>query len=170
MQWLREIAASALARMSIDASRLPAGLASTGAMVVRHEQILLTFAEFDWIVFNGILKAVKTAAKYKAVFVTLPIEMEKALQEACRSEIRKKSEVVQEALRLYFRARGGKMEPRSLVVPTSVQDREHTELSAFAPEWSSSLDSVYDSLGRKQISSVGRGDVEVSKRRSRHAK
>ena len=91
----------------------------------------------------------KAAAKYKAISVTVPIEMERALQEVCRKEIRKKSEVVQEALRLYFRARGGKMEPLSLVMPTSVQDREHTDLSAFAPEWSSSLDSVYDSLGGK---------------------
>jgi len=48
-----------------------------------------------------------TAAKYKAVSVTVPSEMERTLQELCRKEIRKKSEVVTEALCLYFRARGG---------------------------------------------------------------
>ena len=90
----------------------------------------------------------KNAAKYKAISVTVPVEMEHALSEVCRKEIRKKSEVVQEALRLYFRARSGKVEPLSLVMPNSDDERKHTDFSAFAPEWSSSLDRVYDILGR----------------------
>ena len=90
----------------------------------------------------------KNPAKYKALSVTVPVEMEYALSEVCRKEIRKKSEVVQEALRLYFRMRSGRIEPLSLVMPNSDDERSHTNLSAFAPEWSSSLDSVYDVLGR----------------------
>jgi len=90
----------------------------------------------------------KTAAKYKAISVTVPVEMEHALSEVCRKEIRKKSEVVQEALRLYFRARSGKAEALSLVMPSSKDERQHTDLAAFAPEWSSSLDSAYDTLSR----------------------
>lgn len=74
--------------------------------------------------------------------------MEQALSEVCRKEIRKKSEVVQEALRLYFRARSGKVHPLSLVMPTSDEERKHTDLSAFAPEWGSPLDRAYDKLGR----------------------
>ena len=87
-------------------------------------------------------------SKYKAISVTVPVEMEYALTEVCRKEIRKKSEVVQEALRLYFRMRSGRIEPLSFVMPNSDDERSHTNLSAFAPEWSSSLDSVYDVLGR----------------------
>jgi Arc/MetJ-type ribon-helix-helix transcriptional regulator len=90
----------------------------------------------------------KNAAKYKAISVTVPVEMEYALSEVCRKEFRKKSEVVQEALRLYFRMRSGKIEPLSLVMPSADDERKHTNLSSFAPEWSSSLDSVYDILGR----------------------
>ena len=89
----------------------------------------------------------KTAARYKALSVTVPAEMERALSALCKKEIRKKSEVVQEALRLYFGARGGKASRLSFVMPSADQDRKHTELSAFAPEWSSALDSAYDSLG-----------------------
>ena len=90
----------------------------------------------------------KKTARYKAISVTVPVEMEYALSEVCRKEIRKKSEVVQEALRLYFRMRSGKIENLSLVMPNSDDERKHTDLSAFAPEWSSSLDSVYDDLDR----------------------
>lgn len=90
----------------------------------------------------------KTAAKYKALSVTVPVEMERALAAVCRKEIRKKSEVVQEALRLYFGARSGKVSRLSFVMPTADQDRKHTDLSAFASEWGSALDSVYDSLGK----------------------
>jgi hypothetical protein len=41
-----------------------------------------------------------------------------------------------------------RIEPLSLVMPNSDDERNHTNLSAFSPEWSSSLDSVYDVLGR----------------------
>ena len=90
----------------------------------------------------------KTASKYKALSVTVPFEMEQALSEVCRKEIRKKSEVVQEALRLYFRARSGKVHPLSLVMPSSDEERKRTDLSAFASEWGSPLDRAYDKLGR----------------------
>lgn len=90
----------------------------------------------------------KTAARYKALSVTVPAEMERALAAVCKQEIRKKSEVVQEALRLYFGARSGKAPRPSFVMPTTDQDRRHTDLSAFAPEWSSALDSAYDSLSK----------------------
>jgi len=90
----------------------------------------------------------KSVAKYKAISVTVPVEMEHALSEVCRKEIRKKSEVVQEALRLYFRAHSGKTQALSLVMPSADDERKHTDLSTFAPEWSSSLDSAYDALGR----------------------
>ena len=73
--------------------------------------------------------------------------MERALSALCKKEIRKKSEVVQEALRLYFGARAGKAPRLSFVMPSADQDRKHTDLSAFAPEWSSALDAAYDSLG-----------------------
>jgi Arc/MetJ-type ribon-helix-helix transcriptional regulator len=89
----------------------------------------------------------ENTARYKAISVTVPVEMERALAEVCRREIRKRSEVVQEALRLYFRARGGGV-ALPLVVPGADDERRHTDLSMFAPEWSSTLDSAYDVLGR----------------------
>ena len=69
---------------------------------------------------------------------------EHALSEVCCKEIRMKSEIV----RLYFRARSGKVEPFSLVMPSPAEECKHTDFSSFAPEWSSSLDSAYDSLAR----------------------
>jgi hypothetical protein len=74
--------------------------------------------------------------------------MEKALQEVCRQEIRKKSEVVTEALRLYFRARGGKQRPWSLVMPASDDDHAAIDYGAFSEEWSGEHDKVYDQLAR----------------------
>ena len=90
----------------------------------------------------------KATSRYKALSVTVPAEMERALTALCKKEIRKKSEVVQEALRLYFGARGGKAQRLSFVMPSADQDRKHTDLSTFAPEWSSALDSAYDRLGK----------------------
>ena len=90
----------------------------------------------------------KATSRYKALSVTVPAEMERALTALCKKEIRKKSEVVQEALRLYFGARGGKAPRLSFVMPSADQDRKHTDLSTFAPEWSSALDSAYDRLGK----------------------
>ncbi len=95
----------------------------------------------------------KVTAKYKAISVTVPIEMQHALSEVCRKEIRKKSEVVQEALRLYFRARSGGARP-PMGKPNPKDERKHTDFSSFAPEWSSSLDSAYDVLGRKPLQTV----------------
>ena len=48
----------------------------------------------------------KTQEKYKVISVTVPSPMERALSEHCRRELRKKSTVVQEALRLYFKVYG----------------------------------------------------------------
>jgi hypothetical protein len=93
-------------------------------------------------------KLMKISAKYKAISVTVPAEMEKALAEVCRKEIRKKSEVVTEALRLYFRARGGKPKVWSLVMPTGEEERAQIDYGAFADEWGSEHDAVYDKLGK----------------------
>ena len=90
----------------------------------------------------------KAAAKYKAISVTVPVEMEYALQQVCRKEIRKRSEVVQEALRLYFRARGGKQSSWSLVMPTGAEDRAAVDYGAFNDEWGGEHDKVYDQLAR----------------------
>lgn len=91
----------------------------------------------------------RTTARYKAISVTVPVEMERALSDLCRKEIRKKSEVVQEALRLYFGARSGKRMSGPVAMPGSEEERQCTDLSSFAPEWSSTHDSAYDILGRK---------------------
>jgi hypothetical protein len=93
-------------------------------------------------------KPMKASAKYKAICVTVPSEMEKALEEVCRKEIRKKSEVVTEALRMYFRARGGKAQLWSLVMPTVEEERAQADYGAFADEWSGEHDAVYDKLGK----------------------
>jgi hypothetical protein len=79
----------------------------------------------------------------------MPTEMEYALLEVCCMKIRKKSQAVQEALRLYFRTRSGKVEPLPLVMPNSDNERRHVEMSAFGTEWASSLDRVYDTFGQK---------------------
>jgi predicted transcriptional regulator len=92
--------------------------------------------------------AMRASARYKAISVTVPSEMEKALDEVCRKEIRKKSEVVTEALRLYFRVRRGKPQLWSLVVPTGEEERAQFDYGAFADEWGSAHDSVYDKLGK----------------------
>jgi Arc/MetJ-type ribon-helix-helix transcriptional regulator len=91
----------------------------------------------------------ENTARYKAISVTVPVEMERALSEVCRREIRKRSEVVQEALRLYFRARSGSGALLPLVMPGAIDERSHTDLTMFAPEWSSTLDSAYDILGSR---------------------
>jgi hypothetical protein len=90
----------------------------------------------------------KPSTKYKAISVTVPSEMEKALDEVCRKEIRKKSEVVTEALRLYFRARSGKPQLWSIVVPTGEEERTQFDYGAFGDEWGGAHDSIYDKLGK----------------------
>jgi len=87
-------------------------------------------------------------ARYKALSVTVPAEMERALSDVCRREIRKKSEVVQEALRMYFRARSTPVEGPKLVMPDAESEGRHTDLTAFATEWNSPLDTAYDDLKR----------------------
>jgi len=47
MQWLKLIAASALAEMRADAARLPAELSAAGRLVVAHEQALVDFADLE---------------------------------------------------------------------------------------------------------------------------
>jgi Arc/MetJ-type ribon-helix-helix transcriptional regulator len=87
-----------------------------------------------------------TTVKYKAISVTVPSEMERALQELCRNEFRKKSEVVTEALRLYFRARGGSAKSWSLVLPTGNDEHAMMDYGAFTDEWGGEHDKVYDVL------------------------
>ncbi len=58
------------------------------------------------------------------------------------------SEVVTEALRMYFRARGGKAQLWSLVMPTVEEGRVQADYGAFADEWGSEHDAVYDKLGK----------------------
>src|SRR5207302_11500458 len=88
---------------------------------------------YDWLLLPT--KPMKISAKYKAISVTVPAEMEEALAEVCRKEIRKKSEVVTEALRLYFRARGGKPHVWSLVMPTGEQERAQIDYGGLEEEW-----------------------------------
>jgi|GEM_PF-2215273 len=90
----------------------------------------------------------KAATKYKAISVPVPVEMECALQQVCRREIGKRSEVVQEALRLHFRARGAKAAPWSLVMPTGDEDRMAIDYGAFNDEWGGENDKVHDKLAR----------------------
>jgi hypothetical protein len=45
MRWLRSIAAEALEEMRAEAERLPADLTDIGALVLRHEEALIAFAE-----------------------------------------------------------------------------------------------------------------------------
>jgi hypothetical protein len=85
-------------------------------------------------------------SKHTIIYVTLPIELQRALSEACRVDARNKSAIVQEALQLYFGAREGKASALSLSIPSAEGAREHTDLAAFAPEWNSPLDSAYDIL------------------------
>jgi hypothetical protein len=111
-------------------------------------------ARFDLPILSDMIgyyyrtKPMKPSSKYRAIAVTVPSEMEKALEEVCRKEIRKKSEVVTEALRLYFRARGGKAQLWSLVMPTVEEERAQADYGAFADEWGSEHDAVYDKLGK----------------------
>ena len=90
----------------------------------------------------------KSSDRYKAFSVTVPPQIDRQLDELCERESRSRSEVVREALRLYFsaRARGG--QAVTLVMPAGVQDRASADFGAF-DEWASELDSVYDVLGEE---------------------
>ncbi|NJD30893.1 MAG: ribbon-helix-helix protein, CopG family [Gammaproteobacteria bacterium] len=87
--------------------------------------------------------------RYRAFSVTVPPQIEQQLEQLCASEARSRSEVVREALRLYFSTRaaaGGK--PVTVVMPAGVRDREAAGFGAF-DEWACDLDSVYDVLAKE---------------------
>jgi len=65
----------------------------------------------------------KSTDRYKAFSVTVPPQIDRQLDELCVRESRSRSEVVREALRLYFstRARGG--QALTMVMPAGIQDR-----------------------------------------------
>jgi Arc/MetJ-type ribon-helix-helix transcriptional regulator len=90
----------------------------------------------------------KTAERYKAFSVTVPPQIDRQLDELCERESRSRSEVVREALRLYFstRARGG--QALTMVMPAGIQDRAAADFGAFE-EWGSDLDSAYDVLAKE---------------------
>jgi Arc/MetJ-type ribon-helix-helix transcriptional regulator len=86
--------------------------------------------------------------RYKAFSVTVPPQIERQLEQLCEREARSRSEVVREALRLYFSTRSAAGSPVTVVMPTGVHDREATDLGAFV-EWGSDLDGAYDVLAKK---------------------
>jgi Arc/MetJ-type ribon-helix-helix transcriptional regulator len=91
----------------------------------------------------------KSDERYKALSVTVPPQMERQLAQLCRLESRSRSEVVREALRLYFGARAtadGRL--RTMVLPAGVDERRVADLGAFT-EWDSELDRAYDVLARE---------------------
>src|SRR5437016_14495447 len=120
--------------------------------------------QYDWLLLRT--KPMKISAKYKAISVTVPAEMEEALAEVCRKEIRKKSEVVTEALRLYSRARGGKPHVWSLVMPTGEQERAQIDYGAFADEWGSAHRAVYYKPGEEVEAGARPGRVPSPRRTS----
>jgi Arc/MetJ-type ribon-helix-helix transcriptional regulator len=86
--------------------------------------------------------------RYKAFSVTVPAQIEQQLQQLCKVESRSRSEVVREALRLYFSARAAGGQAVTMVMPAGVHDRRVAELGAFT-EWDSELDRAYDVLAKK---------------------
>ena len=82
------------------------------------------------------------------ISVTVPREMGRALDAVCKTEIRKKSEVVTEALRLYFRERRVGKRSWSLVMPTGDEKNAPIDYGAFNDEWGGEHDKVYDRLKR----------------------
>ena len=89
----------------------------------------------------------KTQEKYKVISVTVPSPMERALSEHCRRELRKKSTVVQEALRLYFKVYG-KPSPASLIMPSDGEEQASTDYGALSEEWAGNNDKAYDVLAK----------------------
>jgi Arc/MetJ-type ribon-helix-helix transcriptional regulator len=91
----------------------------------------------------------KSDQRYKALSVTVPPQMERQLEQLCRLESRSRSEVIREALRLYFGARtatDGRL--RAMALPVGAEDRRVADLGAFT-EWGSELDRAYDVLARE---------------------
>jgi Arc/MetJ-type ribon-helix-helix transcriptional regulator len=86
--------------------------------------------------------------RYKAFSVTVPAQIERQLEQLCEMESRSRSEVVREALRLYFSARSATGSASTMVMPAGVHDRRVAELGSFT-EWDSELDRAYDVLAKK---------------------
>jgi Arc/MetJ-type ribon-helix-helix transcriptional regulator len=86
----------------------------------------------------------KDTDRYKAFSVTVPLQMDRELNRLCKKEARSRSEVVREALRLYFSARNGKQR-FTVVMPAGDEERRQPEFGAFS-EWGSELDRAYDVL------------------------
>ena len=89
-----------------------------------------------------------TAERYKAFSVTVPPQIERQLEQLCARESRSRSEVVREALRLYFSARAAGGPAMTMVLPAGVQDRGSADFGAFV-EWGSDLDRAYDVLAKE---------------------
>ena len=89
----------------------------------------------------------KTQERYKAFSVTVPPQIERQLEQLCTTESRSRSEVVREALRLYFSTRLAAGPSVTMVMPAGVQERAAADFSAF-DEWGSELDCAYDVLDR----------------------
>jgi hypothetical protein len=89
-----------------------------------------------------------SVSRYTPISVTVPRDMSRALDEVCKKEIRKKSEVVTEALRLYFRSRGLGKPSWSLVMPSGDEKNAPVDYGAFNDEWGGENDKVYDRLER----------------------
>jgi len=87
----------------------------------------------------------KGNARYKAISITVPPQIEQQLEQLCRNESRSRSEVVREALRLYFGTRARGAQAVAMVLPSGAQDRRVADLGAFT-EWDSELDRAYDVL------------------------
>lgn len=86
----------------------------------------------------------KSGERYKAFSITVPPQIDRELEQLCERESRSRSEVVREALRLYFSARAGRAAP-AIVMPAGPQERRVADLGAFT-EWDSELDRAYDVL------------------------
>jgi len=89
----------------------------------------------------------KNTARFKAFSITIPPPLHRELDSLCRHEARSRSEVVREALRLYFGARRGKS-VLPVAMPDEIEERTHAQFGAFT-EWASDLDRAYDSLAGK---------------------
>jgi Arc/MetJ-type ribon-helix-helix transcriptional regulator len=85
---------------------------------------------------------------YRAFSVTVPPQIDRQLDELCERESRSRSEVVREALRLYFSTRARGAQGLTMVMPAGVQDRTSADFGAF-DEWASELDSAYDVLAKE---------------------
>lgn len=89
----------------------------------------------------------KSTERYKAFSITIPPPLSRALDSLCRHEARSRSEVVRDALRLYFSARRG-TGAFPLTLPSEAEERAHAQFGAFS-EWASELDRAYDVLAEK---------------------